>query len=340
MSKSSDCVAVTGVTGHLGSVLAHRLLKSGYRVRAVVRSVDRLHEMPWVKGEALEVAVADVTDPAAMKSALAGVKSVFHVAAAFDVARLSATELHRLNVGGTENVLRASAENGIRRVVLTSSAAAVGTSGSDGHVRDETDWNDGTREAYARSKVQAERRAWQLAEELGLDLLAVLPGAMLGPGFKRLTPTLAMVDGALKNAFPMLPPIDFAFTDVRDVASAHIRLLESGTSGRYLVAGETLTFRALVEKLHALRGDVHVPNDMPRWFARILPTLDAVSHLATRAPRTMRSGFVAEYVGRSHILSTEKAARAIGWSPRPFDVTLRDTLTWLETQSNEALLDA
>jgi dihydroflavonol-4-reductase len=162
---------------------------------------------------------------------------------------------------------------------------------------------------------------------------------VLGPGFNRLTPTLELVDGAVKNAFPMVPPIDFAFTDVRDVADAQVRLYETGVSGRYLVAGPTLSFRALLQDIHELRNDVGVPNEMPSWLARVLPVLDAISNVATRAPRKMRFGFVAEYVGRSHVLSGDKATRAIGWSPRSLTATLRDTLAWLGPQHDYAMLD-
>lgn len=339
MSKLSQYVAVTGASGHLGSVMAHRLLQVGYRVRAVVRSADHLQNAPWVQGAGLDVAEADLTDLAATEKALAGVEGVFHAAAAFDVTRLSAVELCRVNVGSTENVLRACAKHGVGRIVITSSAAAVGTSGPHRKVRDESVWNDHTREPYARSKVKSERRAWEISGELGLSLVSVLPGAMLGPGFHRLTPTLEMVRGAIENAFPMLPPIDFAFTDVRDVANAQIRLYESRTSGRYLVAGPTLTFHALLEEVHQLRTDVKVPKEMAPWFARVLPVLDAASHFLTRAPRTIRSGFVAEYVGRSHVLSMERAGREIQWSPRSLAITLADTLSWMDTQQNYAMLD-
>lgn len=339
MSNVSKYVAVTGASGHLGSVIAHQLLKAGYRVRAVVRSADRLQNVPWVQGAGLDVAEADLTDQAATEIALAGVEGVFHTAAAFDVTQLSAAELCRINVGSTENVLRACAKHGVGRIVMTSSAAAVGTSGQHREVRDENVWNDQTREPYAHSKVKAERRAWEISGELGLSLVSVLPGAILGPGFHRLTPTLEMVRGAIKNAFPMLPPIDFAFTDVRDVANAQIRLYESGTSGRYLVAGPTMPFHTLLEEVHQLRTDVKVPKEMASWFARVLPVLDAASHHLTRAPRTIRSGFVAEYVGRSHVLSVEKAGREIHWSPRPLAITLADTLTWMDAEQNYALLD-
>jgi dihydroflavonol-4-reductase len=288
----------------------------------------------------LDVAEADLTDWAATEKALAGVEGVFHIAAAFDVTQLSAAELCRINVGSTENVLRACAKHGVRRIVTTSSAAAVGTSGPHREVRDENVWNDHTREPYAQSKVKAERRAWELAGELRLSLVSALPGAMLGPGFHRLTPTLKMIHGAIDNAFPMLPPIDFAFTDVRDVANAHIRLYECGSSGRYLLAGPTVSFRALLEEVHQLRPDVRVPKEMAAWFARVLPALDAASHVLTRAPRTIRSGFVGEYVGRSHVLSMDKASREIQWSPRPLATTLADTLTWMEAQRNYAILDA
>lgn len=340
MSKLLRYVAVTGATGHLGSVMTRRLLRDGYRVRAVVHSADRIRDVPWVRGAGLDVVAADLTDRAATDKSLDGIEGVFHAAAAFDVTRLSTAELCRINVGSTENVLHACAIHGVERVVVTSTAAAVGTSGPNREVRDERDWNEHTREPYAQSKVKAERRAWELSDELGLNLVSVLPGAMLGPGFHRMTPTLEMVRGAIKNAFPMLPPIDFAFTDVRDVANAQIRLYESATCGRYLVAGSTMTFYRLLEETRKLREDIKVPKEMASWFARVLPVLDAASHTLTRAPRTIRSGFVAEYVGRSHVFSLAKAARDIAWSPRPLAVTLADTLTWLDDQRNYATLDS
>lgn len=308
-------------------------------MRAVVRSAERLSEVPWLRGDGLDVAVADITDAAATKNAFEGVMGVFHTAAAFEVSKLSAKELHRINVVGTENVLRACADHAVRRIVFTSSAVAVGTSGPRRELRDESVWNERPREIYARSKVESEKRAWELSRQLGIDLVAVLPGAMLGPGFSRPTPTLEMVSGAVNDTFPMVPPCDFAFTDVRDVAEAHVRLYETGALERYLVAGPTLSFRTLLQKVHELRSDVRVPDEMSPWLTRILPFFDAVSHAVTGAPRRIRSGFVAQYVGRSHVLSMEKAKRAIAWSPRPLTTTLGDTLTWLASQNDYSVLD-
>lgn len=155
--------------------------------------------MPWVQGAGFDVAEATLTDWAATGKALAGVDGVFHTAAAFDITQLSAAELCRINVGSTENVLRACAKYGVGRIVSTSRAAAVGTSGSHCEVRDESVWNAHTREPYAHLKVKAERRASELSGELGLSLVSVLPGTMLGPGFHRMTPTLEMVRGAIMN---------------------------------------------------------------------------------------------------------------------------------------------
>jgi dihydroflavonol-4-reductase len=283
---------------------------------------------------------ADLTDSAATLEALCGLDGVFHTAAVFDVTRVSADELLRANVGSTENVLRACDRHGVRRVVLTSSAAAVGTSRSPGEIRDEGNWNDATQEPYALSKVTAERRAWALSKELGINLVSVLPGAMLGPGFTRLTPSLEIVAGAIANAYPMVPPIDFAFTDVRDVANAHIQLFDPQFGGRYIVAGATLDFRSVLEKIHEVRPSVRVPRDMPEWFARFLPALETLTRPFTRAPRTLTRGFVGEYVGRTHALSTRKAERDLGWAPRPLAGAIFDTLNWLDGDHSALSIDS
>jgi dihydroflavonol-4-reductase len=280
-----------------------------------------------------------MTDEPAMRRALKDVDGLFHVAAVFDVASMPAGELISVNVRGVEVTMRAAAAQGVRRMVLTSSAAAVGTSATVGQARTEADWNDSTKEPYALSKVRSERRAWVLAEELHLPLIAVLPGAMLGPGFNRLTPTLSLVRTGLDNQFPMAPPIDFAFVDVRDVADAHVQLFEcEAANGRYLASGPTKSVVELLQLIKGARPNTKVASEMPLWFARVFPYLDAAQHRLTRQPRKMRRGFVAEYVGRHHVLTAAKLAQAIGWRPRPFDQTLRDTIEWMEGDRPEFLV--
>jgi dihydroflavonol-4-reductase len=167
-------------------------------------------------------------------------------------------------------------------------------------------------------------------------MIAVLPGALLGPGFNRPTPTLNLVGTGLANGFPMAPPIDFAFTDVRDVADVHIKLYQSSAAqGRYLASGPVLTVAQLLAAIARQRPAVTIPKTMPDWFARLFPLIDALQHTVTRKPRQMRRGFVAEYVGRHHVLSADKLQREIGWSPRPFEQTLRDTIAWFEGERPE-----
>jgi dihydroflavonol-4-reductase len=281
-----------------------------------------------------------MTDERAMAAALKDIDGLFHVAAVFDVSSMSASELLSVNIRGVEAVMRAAAASRVRRVLLTSTAAAVGTSSSARELRSENEWNDATKEPYALSKTRAERRGWALAAELHLPLITVLPGAMLGPGFNRLTPSLSLVADGLANRFPMAPPIDFAFTDVRDVADVHVRLYESAKAeGRYLASGPTRSVLQLLECIKREHPATAIPTEMPIWFARIFPVIDAIQHLLTRQPRRMRRGFVAEYVGRHHALSTEKLAREVGWNPRPLEHTLRDTIAWMQGVRAEQLLE-
>jgi dihydroflavonol-4-reductase len=147
---------------------------------------------------------------------------------------------------------------------------------------------------------------------------------------------LNLVGTGLAGGFPMAPPIDFAFTDVRDVADVHLKLYQSpAAQGRYLASGPVLSVPQLLAAITQQRPAVTIPKTMPVWFARLFPMIDALQHAVTRKPRQMRSGFVAEYVGRHHALCTDKLQREIGWSPRPFEQTLRDTIGWFEGQRPE-----
>jgi dihydroflavonol-4-reductase len=137
-----------------------------------------------------------------------------------------------------------------------------------------------------------------------------------------------------EGEFPMAPPIDFNFVDVRDVAGAQIRLYESKLAGgRCIVANQTLSVLEMLKMMKQMRPEISIPKrQMPIWFARIFPFIDSFSHFFTRQPRTMTMGFVKEYVGRHHAIRSDKMKKEFGWSPRDFRLTLEDTIRWFEQE--------
>jgi dihydroflavonol-4-reductase len=249
-------VFLTGASGFLAKHVLLALLRGGYRVRASLRDPARADEvrgavlphLPAGTERNLSFVALDLTRDAGWGIAMAGCGALIHTASPFPITQpKDADDLIRPAVEGTKRALLAAAAAGIARVVLTSSTVAViDTTRRDGHVFDEADWADagGAPEApYARSKVMAERAAWDIAAAKGLRLTTINPALILGPALDAaFGSSIGLVKRILRGRDPMLPKLGFPVVDVRDVAEAHVRaLVRPETEGeRLIVSGGSL----------------------------------------------------------------------------------------------------
>jgi nucleoside-diphosphate-sugar epimerase len=322
---SSEQVLVTGGSGFLGAHCVLMLLQRGYRARATVRTPSRAAEVRDMlrRGgvgatEPLSFAIADLTADAGWAEAVSGCDYVLHVASPFP----AALPKHEDDLiiparEGTLRVLRAARDASVRRVVLTSSFAAIG----HGHTSydrtfTEKDWTDldgPDVSPYAKSKTLAERAAWAFAErEPGSPELAVvnpggLFGAVLGPN---LPTSLILIQRLLDRAMPALPRLSFNIVDVPDVADLHLRAMtDPAARGERFLAVTGTPMRA-VEIAHVLRD--HLGAAGARVPTRELP--DLLVRLAARADPTLR--MITPDLGIVYKASSEKARRVLGWQPR------------------------
>ncbi len=317
---SDEFVLVTGGSGFLGLHCIAALLREGYQVRTTVRSLAVVDEVRAAVSEAgvdasgLEFAPADLTQDKGWIEAVAGCDYVLHTASPFPMgAPAHEDELLGPAVGGVERVLGAAVDAGVRRVVLTSSAAAVAYGVP---LRDrpftEADWSDptGPIDAYAKSKTLAERRAWELVAGTGTELVSVNPVLILGPLLGRRPGTsLQIVQRLLRGAYPALPRLSFGVVDVRDVADLHVLALRSPeAAGQRLIASAppVLWLADVARELRAgLGADARrVPVlPVPNWTVRIAALFDPALRLVAADLGTLRE--------------TDNArARSLGWSPR------------------------
>ncbi|MBE1876876.1 NAD-dependent epimerase/dehydratase family protein [Myceligenerans pegani] len=321
---------VTGATGFIAGHVIDDLLAHGHRVRATVRSLRdpartaHLRALADGMGGDLEFVEADLLDDAGWAAAVDGCENVLHVASPFPpTPPRDAEALVKPAVDGTMRVLRASEAAGARRVVVTSSVAAVSTGRArgDGRVRDEADWTDPDRAApYARSKTLAERAVWRFAEEHpGVDVVAINPGLVLGPIQHAAAGTsMTTVRRLLGHEIPAVPAIGFAPVDVRDIATAHRRALEvpRAAGNRYVCAGPNVWFGEMAEILREEFGPLgyRVPTaHMPYWLLWVLARFD----------REVRLGL--DFVGSPELVNSAKAAAELGLTLRPVRETLVDT---------------
>lgn len=326
-------VLVTGASGYLGGHVAREFLEHGYRVRGTVRSlanpkkVDHLRKLGAAHGGRLELVEADLTSDSGWQEAVAGCTFVEHVASPFPAVEPSdENELIRPAVDGTLRVLRAAAASGsVRRVVITSSVAAIayGYKTPIGRPFTEEDWSVTENcQAYQKSKTLAEKAAWDFVAKLpagqALELATVNPGFIAGPLSGPEIGTSGEVVGRLmRRELPACPELGWACVDVRDVAIAHRLASEKPEAAgqRFIAAGDHQWMQDISRILAAEFG--------PKGYRPPTGKLPyALLWIAARFDQSLR--LVLPYIGKKETVSHDKASRLLGWKPRPVKDTFVD----------------
>jgi dihydroflavonol-4-reductase len=332
MSEQGTTVLVTGGTGFLGGWCAVELLRRGYTVRTTIRDLQRadalrasLAAAGVEAGERLSAVAADLNADEGWVDAVAGCDYVLHVASPFPAAQpKDPDELIVPARDGALRVLRASLDAGVKRVVMTSSVAAV-RHGRPGSAKpyDETDWTDPQDEAltpYVRSKTIAERAVWDHVRAAGAEsrLATVNPGAIIGPVLDdHRSFSLQAIERLLKG-MPAMPRLGFTFVDVRDVADLHIRAMtEPAAAGERFLAVDRFLWMQDVGRI--LRE--HLGPSASKVPTRIAPNV-LIRAMGIFDP-SVRS--IVGDLGKSAVYTAEKAKTKLGWTPRPIEESIGET---------------
>lgn len=329
-----DTVLVTGASGFIAGHCIEELLRHGYAVRGTVRDVAKTGKVAHLTalaaelGGRLDLVAARLDADEGWAEAVAGCTLVLHVASPNppSIPR-DEDELIRPAVDGTLRVLRAAAASGtVRRVVLTSSTAAVTTGHSAPRTGPytEDDWSvPENSPPYEKSKTLAERAAWDfvdgLPEERRFELVAVNPGLVLGPLQRpEVASSTEVVHRLLNRSMPAVPQLGFSVVDVRDLAAAHRLALESpkAPGNRYICAGPHTWMQDMARTL-----DAEFAPQGYRVPTRRLPY--PALWLAARFDPTLRLAL--KFVGHRDELSADKARGELDWTIRPTVETVRDT---------------
>ena len=319
---------VTGATGFLGSHVARALSDEGVDLRLLVRSTSNLRNLEGLKAE---TATGDLRDSASLEKAMSGCDTVFHVAADYRLWVRDPGEMYRSNVEGTRAILEAVRKNGVRRVVYTSSVATVGFT-SNGSPADE-DSPVSLADMighYKRSKFLAEQVALE-AGRAGMHVVTVNPTTPVGEQDVKPTPTGRIVVDFLKRKFPAYVETGLNLVDVRECARGHIAALEKGKSGeRYILGGEDLTLKQILDKLGQITGLPSPKVKLPYVFAFAAGVIDEAitGRILRREPRatvdTVRMG------RKKMFASSGKAERELGWKIVPVDGALKRAVAWFK----------
>jgi dihydroflavonol-4-reductase len=333
-------VLVTGGSGYIAGYCIAQLLTDGWRVRTTLRSLARAEEVRATIGKIaadaakIEFVSADLNSDAGWADAVAVADYVLHVASPFPLVEpKNDDELVRPARDGALRVLKASRDAGVKRVVMTSSVAAIayGRGGREEPFT-EADWTDETNRndtsAYVRSKTIAERAAWawRKAEGGALELVTVNPALVLGPVLgSDVSTSPEVIKKFMDGTLPALPRIGFNVVDVRDVAKLHVLAMTSPSAAdeRFIASAEFYWMQDVAKILKQGLGDkarkipsISIPDLLVRAFALFDPV--------TRTQLYQ--------LGKHRSASSEKARRMLGWTTRPAPETILDTARSLLAQ--------
>ena len=341
---------VTGATGFLGSHVARVLAEQGAELRLLVRPTSDLRNLDGLSADRV---VGDLRDSASIEKALAGCDVVFHVAADYRLWVRDPAEMYRSNVEGTRSLLEAARKQGVRRVVYTSSVATMGfisspataelrsagrpgavvpTHASAAHTSTVADEESPVSLGdmighYKRSKFMAEQVAIDAARS-GVDVVIVNPTTPIGERDIKPTPTGRIVVDFLKRKFPAYVETGLNLVDATECTRGHIQALEKGRSGeRYILGGENLTLKQILDRLAAITGLPSPTVKVPYVVALAGGVFyEMTGRLLGREPRATIDEV--RMSRKMMFVSSAKAERELGWRMVPVDGALRRSVEW------------
>lgn len=314
-------ILVTGGTGFLGSHLLRKLVNVGQPVRALYRKEiprqveDIRNKIEWVQG--------DVLDVGALEDAMQGVDKVYHCAGVVSFRPQEQVQMMKVNVEGTANVVNLSIDAGVKKLVHVSSTAALGRAKADGVLDESSEWREGKGNSrYAVSKYLAEMEAWRGSAE-GLDVAIVNPSIILGAGYWEDSSGM-LIKNAWKE-FPYYTEGINGFTDVRDVAEAMFRLMESDITGeRFVLTTDNWKYYDLFKEMAQHLGKKAPHIAVKPWMAEIVWRIEALKSKlsgkkALLTKETARTAQMKVYYSNKKILGALP-----GFSFRPLQTTIAD----------------
>jgi len=325
-------VVITGATGHIGANLVRALIDRGRPTRCLVHVSTGALE-----GLDTELVRGDIGDIESLCHAFRGADVVYHLAASISLAMDDWPRLEAVNVQGTRNVLDACRRTGVRRLVHFSSVHALEQEPFSTPVDENRPLVDSERcPPYDRSKAAAEREVRRAIGQ-GLDAVIINPTGVIGPQDYQPSYLGEALLSMAQNRLPALVTGGFDWVDVRDVVDGALRAEAVAPAGAtYLLSGHWVSMCAMAAMVAEITGGRNSRFVCPLWLARLgAPLVQGVSRLSGKRP--LYTSVSLKALRSNRHVSHEKAARELGYQPRPFRETLVDTLRWFEADGRLSL---
>ena len=327
--NNKQVVLVTGATGFVGSAIIRQLIKSGHRVRVLIRSISNHRN---VENLPVEIVVGDLTDRTSLEKALKGCTSLFHVAADYRLWVPEPEDMYENNVRGTENIMQEAMNAGVQKIVYTSSVATLMPNANRTPANEDCSaCLEDMIGHYKRSKFLAEAAVLELVEERGLPAVIVNPSAPAGPRDVKPTPTGRVIADAVSGRIPAYVKTGLNVVHVDDVAKGHLLALTRGKIGeRYILGGHDMTLKEILLEIALITGRKPPRVCIPHKVVLPLACLsEAWARFAGQGePRVTLDGV--KMAKKYMFFSSKKAEQELGYNPRPAREALRDAVNWFQ----------
>lgn len=322
---SQNKVLVTGPNSFLGYHVTQCLNKRGIRPRALV---PKDAKASYLYNLDIDIVEGTIEDEASLRAACEGIDTIFHLSFLVGISEELEERMQEFNVGGTRRLLDVAANSGVKQVVISSSALAVGVNHSPQALDETADWNIHHFDfVYALTRRQAEEEALARSN-LGFSVIAVSPSFTMGPEDYVGAPANKLLQAVSAEKLPVIFTVGFGCLDVRDFAEGMILAAERGRPGqRYLLNGHNVMADELMKEVASVAGVKPPRRKLPIWMAYFMVALLKIIKTLTRKPPAITRSTL-QILGRYAWYDSTRAQKELGWTPRPLRETLEDTLRW------------
>ncbi len=322
-------IVVTGATGHIGNALLRELQKQKNEVVAFVLKGE---DTKCIQDLGCKIVYGDVQDINSLKEAFRGATMVFHLAGIIEIGSTNKKKLWQVNVEGTKNVWRVCKEEKVKRLIYTSSVHAIPEKPKGEQIAETTTFSkDLVKGSYAKTKAEATAFLLSKAKE-EVEIVIVHPSGVIGP-YEYIVSNLGqlIIDCANKKIGAYLEG-GYNFVDVRDVARGTVLAAQKGKAGEcYILAGHQVSVKNLMQQIEKITKVPAPKFKIARWFAYITGIFsECYSKIVKEKP--LFTSYAVYTLGTNSNFTSKKAQEELGYTIRPIEETIKDTIEWFQKQ--------